>query len=126
MEDVWKPGYAQSTYEEFSYSESLSQTFRETPYKIQRTREFPPRRIKSLLESNSLKSKLLIGGLGVLCCKAARRRKVCAHRARFALNSRVCLTSYGQFSKFHVCFCGLDSGNLKFETVRTNKQHICF
>ena len=36
------------------------------------------------------------------------------------------LTSYGRFSKFHVCFCGLDSGNLKFETVRTNKQHICF
>ena len=33
---------------------------------------------------------------------------------------------YGQFSEFHVCFCGLDSGNLKFETVRTNKQHICF
>ena len=33
---------------------------------------------------------------------------------------------YGQFSKFHVCFCGLDPGNLKFETVRTNKQHICF
>ena len=33
---------------------------------------------------------------------------------------------YGQFSKFHACFCGLDSGNLKFETVRTHKQHICF
>ena len=33
---------------------------------------------------------------------------------------------YGQFSEFHVCFCGLDSGNLKFETVRTSKQHICF
>ena len=33
---------------------------------------------------------------------------------------------YGQFSKFHVCFCGLDPGNLKFETVRTNKQRICF
>ena len=33
---------------------------------------------------------------------------------------------YGQFSKFQVCFCGLDPGNLKFETVRTNKQHICF
>ena len=33
---------------------------------------------------------------------------------------------YGQFSKFHVCFCGLDPGNLKCETVRTNKQHICF
>ena len=35
-------------------------------------------------------------------------------------------TMYGQFSKFHVCFCGLDSGNLKFETVRTSKQHIGF
>ena len=33
---------------------------------------------------------------------------------------------YGQFSKFHVCFCGLDPGNLKFETVRTHKQHMCF
>ena len=33
---------------------------------------------------------------------------------------------YGQFSKCHVCFCGLDPGNLKFETVRTNKHHICF
>ena len=33
---------------------------------------------------------------------------------------------YGQFSNFHVCFCGLDPGNLKFETVRTNKQHLCF
>ena len=33
---------------------------------------------------------------------------------------------HGQFSEFHVCFCGLDSGNLKFETVRTHKQHICF
>ena len=32
----------------------------------------------------------------------------------------------GQFSEFHVCFCGLDPGSLKFETVRTNKQHICF
>ena len=34
--------------------------------------------------------------------------------------------TYGQFSKFQVCFCGLDPGNLKFETVRTHKQHICF
>ena len=34
--------------------------------------------------------------------------------------------AYGQFSKFQVCFCGLDPGNLKFETVRTNKHHICF
>ena len=33
---------------------------------------------------------------------------------------------YGQFSKIHVCFCGLDPGNLKFETARTNKQRICF
>ena len=30
---------------------------------------------------------------------------------------------YGQFSKFHACFFSLDPGNLKFETVRTNKQH---
>ena len=36
------------------------------------------------------------------------------------------LDGHGQFSKFHVCFCGLDPGNLKFGTVRTNKQHICF
>ena len=35
-------------------------------------------------------------------------------------------TQCGQFSEFHACFCGLDPGNLKFETVRTNKQHICF
>ena len=34
--------------------------------------------------------------------------------------------TYGQFSEFHVCFCGLDPGNLNFEIVRTNKQHICF
>ena len=34
--------------------------------------------------------------------------------------------NYGQFSKFQTCFCGLDPGNLKFETVRTNKQRICF
>ena len=33
---------------------------------------------------------------------------------------------YGQFSKCHVCFCDLDPGNLKFETVRTHKQHIYF
>ena len=33
---------------------------------------------------------------------------------------------YGQFSKFQLFFCGLDPGNLKFETVRTNKQRICF
>ena len=33
---------------------------------------------------------------------------------------------YGQFSKFQIYFCGLDPGNLKFETVRTHKQHICF
>ena len=25
-----------------------------------------------------------------------------------------------------VSFCGLDSGNSKFETVRTSKQHVCF
>ena len=35
-------------------------------------------------------------------------------------------TSNGQFSEFQICFCGLDPGNLKFETVRTNRQQICF
>ena len=40
--------------------------------------------------------------------------------------SRALRVEYGQFSKYHVCFCGLDSGNLKFETVRTSKQRICF
>ena len=36
------------------------------------------------------------------------------------------MVCYGRFSKIHGCFCGLDPGNLKFETVRTNKQRICF
>ena len=36
------------------------------------------------------------------------------------------MLSYGQFSKCHVCFCGQDPGNLKFETVRTTKQHTYF
>ena len=44
--------------------------------------------------------------------------------ARHRQTSRI--KYYGEFSKFHVYFCGLDPGNLKFETVRTNKQHICF
>ena len=35
------------------------------------------------------------------------------------------VNAYGKFSKFRICFCGLDSGNLKFETVRTNRQHTC-
>ena len=42
------------------------------------------------------------------------------------LISHYAQSAHGQFSKFHVCFCGLDPGNLKFETVRSNKQHICF
>ena len=35
-------------------------------------------------------------------------------------------SGYAQFSKFYVCLCGLDPVNLKFETVQTHKQHICF
>ena len=42
------------------------------------------------------------------------------------MTSRSMMHRYGQFSKCHVRFCDLDPGNLKFETVRTNKQHICF
>ena len=34
--------------------------------------------------------------------------------------------TYGQFSQFQILFCGLDPGNLKFETVRTNTKPICF
>ena len=36
------------------------------------------------------------------------------------------LPVYGQFSNCQICFCGLDPGNLEFETVRTNKQHLFF
>ena len=39
-------------------------------------------------------------------------------------NNATC--TYGQFSVFQKYFCGLDPGNSKFETVRTNKQRICF
>ena len=39
--------------------------------------------------------------------------------------ARLARCIYCQFSNFSIC-SGLDSGNLKFETVRTNKQHICF
>ena len=46
-----------------------------------------------------------------------------APHARLGHQARAC---YGQFSKCHVCFCGLDPGNLKIETIRTNKQYICF
>ena len=42
------------------------------------------------------------------------------------LSHYLLLYKYGQFSKFRVCFCGLDPGDSKFETARTNKQHICF
>ena len=40
-------------------------------------------------------------------------------------NHSECL-QYGQFSEFQICFCGLDPGNLKFETVRANRQRMCF
>ena len=30
------------------------------------------------------------------------------------------------FQNFKLCFCGLGPGNLKFETVRTHRQRICF
>ena len=36
------------------------------------------------------------------------------------------ISYYGKFSNNHVCFCGLDPGNLKSETVRTYKRHVCF
>ena len=30
-------------------------------------------------------------------------------------SARFSAEAYGQFPKFHVCFCGLDPGNLKFQ-----------
>ena len=49
----------------FLLNESLGQTFRETPYQILWTWEFPPLRIKSLLASDPSKPKLLVGRLAV-------------------------------------------------------------
>ena len=55
------------------------------------------------------------------------RESVCVcRREPRVLQAPLEVLHYGQFSKSYVCFCGLDSGNLKFETVRTNKLHICF
>ena len=42
--------------------------------------------------------------------------------SKYILNSNILRSVF----KSHVCFGGLDSGNLNFETVRTDKQHICF
>ena len=36
------------------------------------------------------------------------------------------ITTTASFHEFMFVFFGIDSGNLKFETVRTHKQHICF
>ena len=49
-----------------------------------------------------------------------------ANKTNEAALDKVALDKFGQFSKLHVCFCGLDPANLKFETVRTHKQRICF
>ena len=57
------------------------------------------------------------------------RRQLARFECQDTGGAEACLAGrmpYGQFSKYHVCFCGLDSGNLKFETVRTHKQHIRF
>ena len=56
-----------------AYAQSLSQIFWEAPYEIKRVWEFPPLRIKSLLESNPQKPKLLVGRLGVACGFGCRR-----------------------------------------------------
>ena len=51
------------------------------------------------------------------------RRSSLVWRLKKMLRSK---SSYGKFSKFHVRFRGPDPSNLKFETVRTNKQHFLF
>ena len=45
---------------------------------------------------------------------------------RIAITSGYSGPSLRSVFKFNVCFCGLEPGNLKIETVRTHKQHICF
>ena len=59
---------------------------------------------------------------------ACRLQRWCHEHRRSMADDQIdsSLEAYGQFSKIHICFCGLDSGNLKFETARTNKQRICF
>ena len=37
-----------------------------------------------------------------------------------------CILWVRSISEISSCFCGLDPGNLKFETVRTHKRHIRF
>ena len=46
-------------------------------------------------------------------------------QATTSIKAYVNHVGYGKFSKCHVCFCGLDLGNLKSETVRTHARHIC-
>ena len=60
------------------------------------------------------------------CDTVLWHERICPYPLMYALLMYVnCLVLvYGQFSEFHVCLCGLDPGNLKFDTVRTNKQHL--
>ena len=50
------------------------------------------------------------------------RRFHCCYR----FVSSLAMTRTVSFQNFMFVFCGLDPGNLKFETVRTHKLHICF
>ena len=59
----------------------------------------------------------------IIPCRAAQVKMLSDEAKR---EPALRLIVYGQFSKLHVSFSGLDPGNLKFETVRTHKQHICF
>ena len=67
------------------------------------------------LNTKVLSTNMAVPSQPTLCCTSRCVRVILAQGP-----------CYGQFSKIHVCCCGLDPGNLKFETVRTNKQQICF
>ena len=71
-----------------------------------------------------LKILMTFTGANVPCAESACFRA--AYEAHDETRKQRLQENYGQLSTNHVCFCGLDSGSLKFETVRTNKQHISF
>ena len=60
------------------------------------------------------------------CVMRSLRNSKTGNRGRLCRTVPDAATSYGKFSKFQKCVCGLGPGNLKIETIRTNEQHIFF
>ena len=59
-------------------------------------------------------------------CTISYQHYYCHYHYRCHYYAHHYYVHYGQFSEFQICFCGLDPGNLKFETVPTHKRHVCF